>query len=101
VQHLVDRLGPQPHLGAAAGIRRLQRRIGKDFVDVLADDSRFDDGVPIMKEGRHHGLGVELHVVGIELLALQNIDVVAFPFEAFLAQRQAHLCRAHGRAVMK
>ena len=65
------------------------------IIHVLANEGGFGDHLAVMDEGRHHGLGVELQIVRIELLAGEDVEIVAFPLNTFFSQNEAHLGCAH------
>jgi hypothetical protein len=53
-----------------------------------------------MHECRHHRLGIELDMVWIELISFQNVDVVAFPLDAFFREHEPNLGCTHRRSMM-
>ena len=59
-----------------------------------------DDDFAVMDQGRHHCLGIEFHVSGVELIAAQNVDVDALPRQGFFRQHDADLGGANRRSVM-
>ena len=67
---------------------------------IFINDGRLDDDIAVVNQRRHHRLGIELLVFGRELVAFQNVEIVALPCEIFLAERKAHLGSADRRAVM-
>ena len=44
------------------------------LVEILHDGERLKHGMAFMSEGRHHALGVDGFIAGLELLAGQNVD---------------------------
>jgi len=88
------------HLPARVRIRGLERGFGKGVVEVFADQRRLGEHLAVMNQGRHHRLGIELDVGGVELLALEDVDIVTFPFQALLRQHQPNLGGADGRSMV-
>src|SRR5829696_5364855 len=77
---------------AAAGISSMKRinarlcaldRIGRcealrfwrDLIEILNDDRRVDQDCSIVLKGRHHAVRVEREVVGLKLIAGQQIEL--------------------------
>src|SRR5271166_4130261 len=100
MEQLVHGLRPQPHLGPLERFGGLQRRGGEHVVDVLADHRRLDDRMTVVDKRWNHRLRVELDIGGVELIALEDIDVVALPLEPLLGQSEANFRRTYRRAVM-
>ncbi|MEK9645340.1 MAG: hypothetical protein VW547_07325 [Alphaproteobacteria bacterium] len=100
----VDTLQPYPHARAVGGPFRQQRRGGRDVLKVLHDDGGFEDDLVaaarIVDQRRHHGAGVKLHVVRVELFTLAKIERPAFPREALFRKDQPHLDRADRRGAV-
>ena len=92
VHALVELLGPQPHLGAAERVGGLERRIGKAFVEIFVDDIRFRHDDIAVDQRRHHRARIELDVPSLLMLAGAQIEMPAFPFEAFLGQQSRTFC---------
>ena len=58
---------------------------------VLHDDRGFDDDLAVIVQRRHHPVRVQREVRGIELLALAQVDIVAFERNALFEQDEPHL----------
>src|SRR5271163_4221523 len=100
MQIFIHRLGPHTHLGALYCRFWFKRRVWKCLVEIFIDNSRLDNHIAVMDERRHYRLGIELLVFGSELIAFQDVEIVALPCEIFLAERKAYLGGADGRTVM-
>ena len=74
--------------------------MGKDLVQVLADDSRLKNDVPVMNERGNDGLGVEVQVLRTELVPFQNIDVVPLPHDLFFREHKSNFCSADRGPMM-
>jgi hypothetical protein len=72
------------------GAARLEWRLGKDLVQVFADDSRLKNDVAIMNESGDDCLGIEVQVLRLELIPYQNIDVVTFPIDLFFREDKSN-----------
>ena len=94
MQPLVDPLGPDPHRGEVAGVGRPERRVGKDVVEILADHSGLNDRPPVVDQGRHDRVGVELEVPLLELLAPEHVHDLARPLRLLFVEHDPHLGRA-------
>src|SRR5271165_4632865 len=53
-----------------------------------------------MDQRRHHCHRVELEIIRMEVLAFQDIEIVALPRDVFLHQDEAHLGGTDGRSVV-
>src|SRR5215470_13939058 len=84
---------------ARARIGGHERRAGESLVDVMHDHRRLDDDHAVMDDRRHHGVGIELHVAGVELVAPQR-QQPAVEANAFFHEREPRLDRADRCAAM-
>jgi len=68
MQIVVDLLHPKPWHSSLVGIAWHKRRRGERLIEVLDDDSRFDNGPSVMHQCWHDGIWVELSIFRIELI---------------------------------
>ena len=100
VHALVELLGPQPHPGAAERIGRLERRIGKPFVEILVDDVGFRNDHVAGNERGHDRTRIELDVPVLLVLPRAQIEMLALPREALFGETEAYLLRAARHVVV-
>jgi len=98
MQRLVEMHEPGVDPVAPGCVVGPHRRLGEGVVEVHHDQRRLDVDAPVVHEGRHHVLGVALHVLGIVLLARHEVDLVGRELDALLRQHEAHLLGARGEA---
>jgi hypothetical protein len=60
--------GQRARVGALPRVGRDQPRFGLDVLDIFDDGERLKHRMPVMNEGRHHTLGVDGVIAGLELL---------------------------------
>src|SRR5262249_21669640 len=77
-----------------------QRWAAERLLQIFADHSRFDDDPAVVHQRRHHGLRIDRQIARVELLALEDVEVMPLPGEAFLGEREADLGRTGRGAVM-
>ena len=77
--------------------RGLERRVGIELVDIIADQGRFPDRRAVVDQSRHLGLGVEFQIGRVEPLALEQVDVAGRPVcESLLRQHRQRPFGANG-----
>ena len=77
--------------------RGLERRVGIELVDIIADQGRFPDRRAVVDQSRHLGLGVEFQIGRVEPLALEQVDVAGRPVcDALLRQHRQRPFGANG-----
>ena len=67
----------------------------KSILQVLENDLGLGDWLPIMNQGRYEAPRIELQVLRSQMLAYADLRIhnPAFPFQAFLGQRDANFLR--------
>src|SRR5580704_8049731 len=81
----------RPHMGAlerplrgeAFGLRR-------DLIEIFADDRGIDHDLAVMIERRHHSVGIEREIVGLELIARQEIELHLRERNALGVEHETH-----------
>src|SRR5437879_8778079 len=58
----------------ALPIWREVRGRGRDLVEILHDDGGIDHDVAVVIEGGHHAVGIEPEVIGLELVAGEEVE---------------------------
>jgi hypothetical protein len=101
VQFFVDSFGPDSDSRPLHRVGRHQRRFRESFVQVFADDSRFDDYGIIVHQSRDHCLWIQCDIVGRELLALHDVDVATLPGELLFGECETHFCGTSRRPVVE
>ena len=86
MQILFHRFGPDAQFGPIHSAEGLKGWIGKCIIQIFADDGGFTHNLTVMNQGGHHMLGVELEVGRVELLAFQDIHVMALPRKPLFLQ---------------
>jgi hypothetical protein len=71
VQILIDQLVEHVDSRPIGRNRRHQRRLRECVFQVVKNDRRLGDWLSVVDECRHHAVGIELEVGGVELVALQ------------------------------
>ena len=71
---LIDGLGTELHLRAAFRGARLEGRIGIYLVEIFGDHRKLDYDMAIVDQRRHQRLGIELHVLRVELITPQDVE---------------------------
>lgn len=100
MEFLVDSFSPRADASSCQRRAWIKRRIGKGFLEILANHGRLRDHVAIGDEHRHDAFRIDREELGPELLALQNVDVVTDPLQTFFTERETDLCRARRRSVV-
>ena len=101
-RHLVDEAHQRSHLRPldtsaftrvfrrAMRARRKALRLGRDLVEILDDDGRIDDDIAVVVERRHHAVGIELKIIGLELIAGEEIELLLLEGEPLGIEHEAH-----------
>ena len=74
-RHLVDEMHECSHSRACNRIFGRKAAIGRYLIEVFRYDRRIDDDRAIMVERGHDAVGIEFEVVGLELVALKQIEL--------------------------
>jgi len=92
---LVDDLAPAAHAGPLDRARRSQRRIRKGVVEIFVDDRRLGDDRAVVHERRKLSVRVDGEIVGGEMLAFRNAEIVllyASPFSFNVVRTLTEAC---------
>jgi hypothetical protein len=65
----------------------------------MHDDSRLDHDIAVVNQGRNDGIGIELHVVGLELIPAQR-EQAPVPIDALLGEREPRFDGAYRSLAM-
>ena len=71
-------------------IIRAQRLFGESLVQIFVDDCRFEQNIAIVNQGRYHGIGIDLQIFGLELIAGMKIDHMALEGQSFFGKNDAY-----------
>jgi len=81
---------PHLRLRARPGITRVERRVGKDVVEILGDDVRLVEHPLSVHERRDDAVRVQGQVLRALLLHPRQVDEARRPGEALFEQHRAH-----------
>ncbi len=59
----------------STGDLRRETRLRRDLVEIFGDDGGIDDDRAIVVERGHHPIGIEFEIVGLELVAFEQIEL--------------------------
>ena len=94
-RHLVHEMHQRAHLGALHRIvRREVVRSRRDLVEIFDDDRRIDDDRAVMIERRHHAVRIEREVVGLELIAGEEVELDLGERQLLGVEHEAHTLTA-------
>jgi hypothetical protein len=90
-QMLVDNLPEAAHAGALDRARRTQRRIRKRVIEIFVDHRRLRDDLAVMSEGQDLAVRIDREKLGRQMLALRQVEIVAYVGEPLLLQGRPDL----------
>src|SRR6202035_1927643 len=61
-----------------------------DLIEIFANDRGIDHDLPVMIERRHHPVGIEREVVGLELIARQEVELHLREGDVLGVEHEAH-----------
>ncbi len=62
------------HAGAHDRVFRREAFLRLDLVEIFGDDGGIDDDLAVMVEGRYDAVGIELEILGLELVSGQKVE---------------------------
>ena len=71
----------------SSGVKLASRR---DLVEIFGDDGGIDDDGAVMVERGHDAIRIELEIVGLELVAFEQIELHLVERQLFGVEHEAH-----------
>ena len=79
---------------AAERVSRRQRGLGMNLVEILDDHRGLDHRFAVMNQRGHNPVGIELEILGRQMVAGGEMQDVAFPVQPLLGETDPDLLAA-------